>query len=255
MKTTFLFLCVLFSLSASQAQKKSELLAQIENLNMELGASKDTIAKIKRAATSSKAASETLRAENEALRDANATLLKNLSGFAEISSKNSENVNKALASLDQKEQQLRGLNDAIAKNDSLAIVLLTSLKRTLGEDAKIAASANAIVVSLARDALFESDSIALKPTAGEAYLKHIAAMLNTYPDVDMTLETLSNTGELELAGHQAAIIATTLQKHFGIADHRLNTLGKDGGLREGILLKFHPDFATFYDMVKTELKN
>ena len=88
------------------------------------------------------------------LQDANATLMKNLNSFAALSSQNSENINKTLATLERKEKQLKGITDAVASNDSTAVVILTNAKQVLGENAKVGVTDGSVIISEKLDFFF-----------------------------------------------------------------------------------------------------
>jgi len=106
MKTTLLSLGLIVVMSISvNAQKKSELLAEINTLKTQLDSVNNKVAEAER---------------NE---KANKTLMKNLNSFSQLSSQNSTNMNKAMESLNAKERQLKSISDAIASNDSTALVV------------------------------------------------------------------------------------------------------------------------------------
>ena len=73
------------------------------------------------------------------------------------------------------------------------------------------------------------------------------------PEMALTIEGLSMTGNLQLPAQQAAAVSDALQK-LAIAPERLSTLGKDGNLKEGVILKIHPKFDAFYSLVREEMK-
>ena len=77
--------------------------------------------------------------------------------------------------------------------------------------------------------------------------------MNTNPNVVLTIEGLSMTGELALAADQASAIGAALQKQFTIEPERIVTLGKDGNFKEGINLNIHPDYNLFYLIVKKSM--
>ena len=236
-------------------QKKSELLAQIESLKTELDSVKTMVSVAQRNERASSVKSESLEAQVTELQDANATLLKNLNSFATVSSKNSENVSRAMESLRAKESQLKAINDALARNDSAAIVVLTNAKQSLGENAQVGITNGTLIISERLETLFgESSSSTLTPTS-EAWLEKIATILKVNPTMNLTIEGLSMTGELDLAAKQAGAIATVLQQKFAVDPARVTALGKDGNLKEGIVLKVHPRFDEFYMMVKESIKN
>ncbi len=256
MKRTLLLLTLfLVTYSTVQAQKKSELFAQIEALKSELDSVNGLVTTARKNEKVSTARAESFEGQVIELQDANATLLKNLTSFAEVSNKNSENINNVLASLEEKESQLKGINDAIASNDSTAIVALTNAKQTLGENAKVGVANGALVISESLDMLFGgSANTTVNPTA-EPWIGKVAQLLKVNPSMSLTVEGLSMTGELGLATQQAAAIASLIQSKFEIDAGRIMVQGKDGNFKEGINFKIHPKYNEFYAMVKGNVKN
>lgn len=247
-------LVFLLMLSSAFGQKKSELLSQIQSLRIQLDSVQGLVSDAQRGERISVSKAEALQTQVSELQDANATLLKNLNSFATVSSKNSENINKAMESLQAKESQLRMVNDAIARNDSTAIVVLTNAKQTLGENAKIGVSNGAVIISSDLTTLFGSDSgITILPEA-ETWVQKVGQVLQVNPEMAVTIEGLSMTGNLDLPAQQAAAVGSALQR-LEIASDRITTLGKDGNLKEGVVIKIHPNYAAFYSMVKEQVKN
>ncbi|NJB70060.1 ABC-type transporter Mla subunit MlaD [Saonia flava] len=255
MKNTYIsYLFILFTSIAVHAQKKSELLMEIQTLKVQLDSTKALVTEARKNERVSLARAESFESQVKELQDANATLLKNLNSFAEISNKNSENINKTLASLEEKEKQLKTINDALASNDSTAIIVLTNAKQTLGENAQIGVSNGAVIVSTKKDAFFSEDTSTTVLETGIPTLEKIAAILTANPSMGLTIEGLSMTGELDLAALQASSLSTILQKQFSIAPERIIILGKDGNLKEGFNLKIHPQFGAFYLKVRESMK-
>jgi len=250
---SLLFISV--SLSTLSAQRKSDLIAEIADLKSEMDSLKNELFTAKKIEKASVVKADALETQVSELQDANATLLTNLNNFAKVSNKNSDIANSAMASLQAKEAQLKSMKDAIAKHDSTAIVVLTNAKQTLGENAKIAVSNGTVIISSGLSALFGSDTGSDLTEAGKAWIGKIASILNVNPEIALTVEGLSMTGDLDLPGKQAATIATVLQKDFAIAPERLNSLGKDGNLKEGINLRLHPSYEAFYLMVREQMKS
>ena len=155
MKRNLLLILLLVITTSAFSQRKSELFAEIDTLKTKISAVEQELAKAKREISSSSA--EALRTENASLRDANATLLGNLSNFSELSKQNSENVDMAMAALSRKEKQLSGINDMISANDSTAIVSLTRIKQTLGENAKVGVEGGIVIISNSLNNPFDSE--------------------------------------------------------------------------------------------------
>ena len=107
---------VLFSIAClgMQAQKKKDLIAKITQLEQTILELNDSVSVAKRQINVSNSKAELANQEAEELRNANATLLENLTNFSKISKQNTETVNSALSSLNEKEQQLRLISDTYA---------------------------------------------------------------------------------------------------------------------------------------------
>ena len=256
MKRIILTLCVLFiSSSFLYAQKKRELITEIAALKTELEATKAEVSEAKKNEKIGLARAESFEVQVKELQDANATLLKNLNSFATVSNKNSENINKVMAKLEEKEKQLKAINNTIASNDSTAIVVLTNAKQTLGENAKIGVSNGSVIIATTLESLFGTTTGVTVTAEGVAWLEKIANILNANPKVSITISGLSMTGELNAAANQASAVGAVLQNQFSIDPNRINSLGKDGNFKEGINLKLHPDYNQFYNMVKENMKS
>ena len=247
-------LLIFIGFTALQAQKKSELIAEIAALKTQLDSVNAQVFDARKNERVAKGEFESYKKQVKELQDANKTLMKSLTSFTEVSTKNSSNFNKAMESLNAKELQLKGINDAIASNDSTALVVLTNAKQTLGENAKIGVSNGVVIISSGLAALFGSDTESTIIPEAEPWVQKIGQILATNPNTAVTIEGLSMTGNLELPAQQASAISSALQR-LEIATDRITALGKDGNLKEGIVLKIHPKFDEFYLMVKENMKN
>ncbi|MFS4469072.1 hypothetical protein [Maribacter sp. 2210JD10-5] len=247
-------LCILCFASV-EAQKKSELIAQNQDLKFQLDSIKRTIS----GAMKDKKIAELKTAEFESqvseLQEANATLLKNLNNFAALSSQNSKNINKTLGTLERKEAQLKGIVDAIAGNDSTAVVVLTRAKQILGENAKVSVSDGTVILSEKMDFFFEGGlgTVLLEPT--KDWLANLAKLLNANPNIPVTVEGLSITGEFDVALSQAATVTAALIKEHGVSGNNITVAAGDGGFSESLRVKIHPDYKAFYDKAKADMKN
>jgi outer membrane protein OmpA-like peptidoglycan-associated protein len=256
MKNIVTILCLfVFTTVTLQAQRKSELIAEIENLKSE----KDSLRSVIRVAQKNESVAQARAASFESqvaeLQEANRNLMANMSNFTTVSTKNSEIATSAMASLEAKENQLKSIKNAIASNDSTIIVVLTNAKQTLGENAKIGVSEGAVVVSTDLATLYGSDSGTELTPEAETWAEKIADLLKANPTTAVDIEGLSMTGDLNLPAQQAMALSTVLQNKFAIDSERIVTLGRDGNLKEGVQIRIHPKFNDFYLMVREELKN
>lgn len=255
MMKKLLFLLVFFTaFTALQAQRKSELFAQIETLKSEKDTLSQALAKAERSILAAEAKAETFEMENASLRDANATLLKNLTSFSELSKKNSENVNKTLLALQQKEQQLSGINQTISSNDSTAIVMLGRVQQKLGDKGSADFADGAIVMGNSLNTLFGDDSSTTLTEKGTAWLETISEIIATYGDRQMEVVGLNITGEFGPTYDKATVIAKALVETYKIKAERVGLSVQDGNFKEGISIKMIPDYKKFYNMVKESVK-
>ncbi len=251
-----LFALLLFSCIAVQAQRKSDLINEINLLRAQLDSTNIELASAKKNGTVNAEKATSFEKQVHELQDANTTLLKNLNSFAQISSKNSESVNKALASLEEKEKQLSIFTDAISSHDSTAVVVLTNTKQILGEDAKIGVTnSSTVVISKDLTSLFGTDTNTTVTEETKTWLSKIASILNTNPNTVITIEGLSMTGDLNTPTLQASSISNILIKDLAINAERVSIEVKDGGFKEGINFKIHPNYEAFYLTAREGVKN
>ncbi|HEA22178.1 hypothetical protein LCGC14_2458930 [marine sediment metagenome] len=256
MKTVFISLFLLIGTTLTlQAQRKSDLIAEIESLKSQLDSVSSEVLDARKNERVAQARATSFEAQVTSLQQSNNTLMSNISNFTAVSNKNSDIANSAIESLQATEGKLRSIKNAIASNDSTIIVVLTNVKQTLGEEAKIAVSNGAVVVSSDLTSLYGSDSGTTLTPEAEVWSEKLASILKANPTTAIDIEGLSMTGDLNVPAQQALAISTVLQSKFAIAPERISTVGKDGNLKEGVQVKIHPKFSDFYLMVREEMKN
>lgn len=248
-----LLLLLVLVATTLQAQKKKDLLAKINQLEQSILALNDSVSVAKRQINRSNSKAELANKEAEELRNANSTLLENLTSFSKISKKNTETVNTALSSLNKKEQQLRSISDAFASNDSTAIAILSQTKQILGPGAKVGASNGSVLVTNDLLSLFEEDQSTKLTEEGQATIAKIAELINKNPARHITIEALNITGDFDVSYNQAVAVANELWKTNGVPAERLNIVTKDGNFKEGIAIRLAPDLDTFYKVAKEKM--
>ncbi len=250
--TLFLIICTSVTL---QAQRKSDLIDRIESLRSQLDSVKSEVLDARKNEKVAQARATSFEAQVANLQASNNTLMSNISNFTAVSNKNSDIANSAIESLQATEGKLRSIKNAIASNDSTIIVVLTNVKQTLGEEAKIGVSNGAVVVSADLERLYGSDSGTTLTPEAEVWAEKIADILKSNPTTALDIEGLSMTGDLNVPAQQALALSTVLQSKFAIDPKRITTVGRDGNLKEGIQMRIHPNFDDFYLMVREEMKN
>ena len=253
----FTLLCtLLLSLTAIQAQKKSDLLLEIENLKSKISETENELAISKKKEIVSKTEAESYKAQTDELLETNASLMQNINSFTKASIEKSENIGKTLASLRAKELQLKMISDQFNSHDSIALLVLTDLKRTMGEKSNINVAGGAVIISLneaTSSGLMSKD--ATEKATSNAIIEKIAAVIKSYTSTNVVIEGLTNTGEFDLAINQASNVLNIFQKQFGIINTRMMATSKDGGFTEGINIKILPKFDTFYFNLREQMKS
>ncbi|TKD65954.1 hypothetical protein [Flavobacterium sp. ASW18X] len=240
--------------TAVHAQKKSELITKVSELEKEIVSLNDSLSRVNRTMNTAISKSELLEKENTELKDANTTLLGNLTNFSKISKKNTETVNNALATLSAKEKQMRIITDTFSSNDSTAIAILTQAKQTLGPEATVGIAGGDIVISNSLPTLFGSDSGSALTATGKDWVTRIAEIIKKNPSRTVAIEGLNITGEFDLTYKQVQAVANGLIAIDGIGAEKLQLLAKDGNFSEGVQIRLAPDYKGFYTTMKSEFK-
>ncbi|MFD0797361.1 hypothetical protein ACFQZJ_07810 [Maribacter chungangensis] len=256
MKNIFV-LCVVMVLGCLtlQGQRKSELISENQELKYQLDSIKGIISDAKQAERISLLKAEELQTQVTGLQDANATLMKNLNSFATLSSQNSKNINKTLETLQRKEAQIKSITGGFASADSTALVVLTNAKRTLGENAKVQVNDGVVIISEKLDFFF-TDGLGTELLAtSKELLAKVGELLNANPEAAITVVGMNITGELHIALNQATAVSNELIVNNAVNGSRISVKAQDGGFKEGIQIRIHPDYKAFYTHAKEDMKN
>ena len=142
----------------------------------------------------------------------------------------------------------------ISANDSTAIVSLTRIKQTLGENANVNVAEGGIVISNKLDVLFGSDTSTKLTEAGKAWLVNVAKVIKSNPSFRTQVEGLNITGEFGPTFDQASAVAKELVGVLQIPSDQINIAVKDGNFKEGINIRLQPDYKGFYAKAKESAK-
>ncbi len=256
MTTRICLLIAILSLNWANAQNKKDLLYDIENLKSELSETKSFLAEARKNEKASLAESEAHKTQALELQKINASLMQNLNNFTEASAQRSDNIGRTLETLKVKEAQLKTITEEFSRNDSIALLVLTGLKQTLGEDANIVVENGAVTTLLAPTFLFGSNanSFALEANAAQT-LEQISKVIKANPDTAIFIESQTPSSDaLDLAARRATAVANSLINTYGVSPGRITAYGKMG-TSQTTFIKIHPKFDAFYFKVREDLKN
>lgn len=268
-KTTFLTL--IFSLIAiiAIAQKKKDLLLEIEALKSEIESTQASLATSQKNEKVSKVKLSSLEEQVSGLKQTNASLLTNLNLMTETSKKRSENVSKTFQILKEKESQVESINSALTRIDSLKLVTLTQFKEGIGDSIPVKLVNGSVIISIPNAKLFEDTDKDFKVNeSGKTVLEQLAKILSSNPGMQITVQGNSNAlafkdesliDNWDLSARQAASVVRVLQNDHEIAPKRMNAMGKSEYATEGVdtvtRIIIDPDFNTFYTLISEQMKN
>lgn len=256
MKKLGLTLLFISGLLSVQAQSKKELQAEIAQLQSQITEKDSLIVSAQKQERISSARAESYEKQVSELQDANATLLQNLKIFTEASSRRSDNINRTLESLREKEAQLKFINDELSKNDSIALLLITEFKQSLGESAQIKVAQGAVALSLSQEFLVgENESDTTLTTEASDYLKKVGQTIKRHTSWDFDLISQEN-GIIDPPQRQAQIatILTIIGQETGVSPLAVNRKRRDG-LINAFEIRVHPRYPEFYMAIRKNMKN
>lgn len=246
--------CIMAFLVANtiSAQNKKELQAEVARLNTEIAEKDNELLESRKTERISVAKAAEFEAQVSELQEANATLLNNLKIFTESTKQRSESIGQTLSSLRDKEAKLKVINDEFSKNDSIALLVITGFKQTLGETARVGVKEGAIVVELDKTMLFDGSTGTDVSEEGKTFLVKVANVLEAHTDTEAVV-----VSQLDSLGDPKA----TYSRSTSIFD-QMNKVVKDRvyisyatGSGENYHIKIHPKLNSFYLKVRETIKN
>jgi chemotaxis protein MotB len=172
------------------------------------------------------------------LKNSNSALLNNQGDLVTLSKTGSQNLEKSLESIREKDLQIRSLNDAITKKDSVTLALVTSLKSSLGnlndEDINVNVEKGVVYISISDKLLFSSGSDRINQKA-IAVLGKVAKVVNDKPEIDIMVEGHTDNQPISsakfsdnwaLSTARATAVTRVLQDDFSVDPKRMTAAGR-----------------------------
>lgn len=220
-----------------------------------------------------------LASQLEYLKKTNSDLMIMSKDMAILSAKGSENLEKSLESLKEKDLKITRLQDALTKKDSVTLALVTSLKREVGiddPDININVEKGVVMISIADNLLFKSGSFEVNAKAKNVLAK-VAKVINSKPDFECMVEGHTDNvpfksavllDNWDLSVKRSTAIVRVLQNDLGVNPKQLIPAGRSSYVplianntpenkaknrRTRIIIM--PKIDQFYDMLEKEMKN
>ncbi|WP_410000040.1 OmpA family protein [Membranihabitans marinus] len=172
-------------------QEIAALLAQKEDVDRRLIELNSQLSESKSQASNSQSRVKELQDEIDYLKRTNTNLLGRLEELSVLSRTGAESIKKSLNALDRQGKYIQDLNTTMRRKDSLNLVLVQKLKRSLSDvnddDVNVEVKKGVVFISLSDKLLFRSGSTAITSEANSVLAK-IAKIVNDHNDFDILVE-------------------------------------------------------------------
>lgn len=179
-----------------------------------------------------------LEQQLEYFKSTNTNLLDRLADFSVVSKAGAENIRKSLEALNEQNRYIKELTSSIRQRDSLNLVLVMNLKRSLGDiaddDINVEIRKGVVYISISDKMLFKSGSAEISARA-ESVLGKIARVLNDHQQLEILVEghtdnvpisTTCMIDNWDLSVKRATSVVRQLQTKHGIAPERMTAGGR-----------------------------
>ncbi len=181
---------------------------------------------------------EELLKEVDFQKSTNGKLLDQLTNLSVISKEGAESIKKSLETIDKQSRDISLLNAQIRSKDSLNLVLVLNLKRSLVDvndtDVNVRVDKGVVMISLSDGMLYKSGSAEISSRAG-AILEKISRVINDYKTFDVLIEgntdnvpisTACMADNWDLSVKRATSVARVLQLKYGVDPGRMIAGGR-----------------------------
>jgi chemotaxis protein MotB len=253
MKKLGLYLVIIIALSSCVTKKKFQATqTEKEKIEMALRQTTSDLAECEKKFGQKSSAYEALAAELEKAKAkidelnkevdyqkaTSGKLLDQLSALSVISKEGAESIRQSLETIDKQSRDISLLNSQIRSKDSLNLVLVLNLKRSLADvndtDVNVKVDKGVVLISLSDNMLYKTGSSEISSKAG-AVLEKIAKVINDYKTFDVLIE--GNTDNVPIATNcfidnwdlsvkRATSIARVLQKNYAVDPSRIIAGGR-----------------------------
>ncbi len=172
------------------------------------------------------------------LKQQNLQVLDRFSDLSIVTKAGAESIKKSMETLNQQGRYIQDLNRQIQQKDSLNMVLVNNLKRSLSgvseDDVQIEVKKGVVYVSLSDKMLFRSGSSIINSQA-EGVVGNVAKILNDYKQIEILVEGHTDNvpfssenliDNWDLSVKRATSVVRLLQKKYGVDPDRLTAGGR-----------------------------
>jgi chemotaxis protein MotB len=181
---------------------------------------------------------DALRKENAFLKENNTNVLNQLKDLSVLSATQAESVKKSLENLGAKDAYIQDLQSAMARKDSLNMVLVMNLKSALADvndkDVNIQVEKGVVFINISDKLLFKSGSSVVSDAA-LTVLGKVAQVLNANPQLEILVEGHTDSVPIrnncvldnwDLSAKRATAVTRILQNNYKIDPTRMTAGGR-----------------------------
>ena len=172
------------------------------------------------------------------LKSNNTTVLTQLQNLSVISSSQAESIKKSLENIGAKDAYIMDLQAAMARKDSLNMVLVMNLKGAVGnlndQDINIKVDKGVVYIDISDKMLFKTGKYEVTSQA-KTVLGKVAAVLKNQPDIEFMVEGHTDnvpyrSGILldnwDLSVKRATAVVRILQNEYGLDPRKMAAAGR-----------------------------
>ena len=155
-----------------------------------------------------------------------------------VSKSGAESIKKSLEALNEQNRYIKNLTTSMQRKDSLNLVLLMNLKRSLNnfddEDVTIEVKKGVVYISISDKMLFKSGSYKINDKAREVISK-IAKIVNDHTELDILIEGHTDNVPIQtecmldnwdLSVKRATSIVRLMQNEYNVQPQRMTAGGR-----------------------------
>jgi chemotaxis protein MotB len=179
-----------------------------------------------------------LQKENDYLKQNSSTLLNQLQAMSVMSGSQAESVKKSLESIGAKDAYIQNLQQAMAKKDSLNMVLVMNLKGAIGnlddKDINIKVDKGVVYIDISDKLLFKTGKYDVTEEA-KVVLGKVATVLKNQPDIEFMIEGHTDNipfkssvllDNWDLSVKRATSVLRILQNQYGLEPSHMTAAGR-----------------------------
>jgi chemotaxis protein MotB len=218
----------------------AELQGKLRDAEDALGKSKSEEDKASEKAKNLQSSVEDLNKQVEYLRANNNVVFGQLKDLSVLSGSQAESIKKSLDNIGSKDAYIQGLQNSIARKDSINMNLVMNLKGAIGDlsdgDINVKIDKGVVYVDISDKLLFKSGSFEITPKA-KTVLGKVAKVLAAQPSIEFMVEGHTDSKQLignsngiednwDLSVKRATTVVRILQETYSIDPKRMTAAGR-----------------------------